>query len=246
MSNIKVTILLNKRQILNDASVHTGILGKILQRNKETEEQGADLMNLESTSNKPIVARAMADAFGQLKELAAPYLAYGKYTADNRLESMDNVLHFAESLQLGEIGTYDLVAGIRHVIRIKSQGGVCLTTTTGKMLGIFDKEGEVSYTPSTTCRLMVSDQAAVVYCKPVYGVYELILAMPPSYNLGATESLKSAAHRFVVNSILRALLQLHFPEKAAIYAVEADNNTESIRSALRARIKYSRSAADWA
>lgn len=245
MNNIKISIYLDKRQILNDVAVQAGVLGRILSRMKETEEQGGDLMWPESELNKPLVARAMTEAYGQVKAIAGAYLVYGKDEDDNRLEALDHVTQYKETIQPQQTGSYDLIVGLRHVLKIKSAGEVTLTTTAGRKIGTFNGSGEVEYIPEMTCRLMTSGETKVTYCTPVYGALELVLAMPGSYNMGMTETVKSCAHRMMVDYILQSLLMHHWPEKASLYAAKFGDDTEGLRVALRARTRFGRRAEDW-
>ena len=246
MNKFKVRIMLDKRQVLNDVSGQLAIIGRILSRNQETEDQGSDLMWPESPLNKPIVARAMTEALGQIKSVCAAYLVYGKDEDDNRLEAMDKVVKHQETLQKDVPGTYDLVIGIKHLIRVESAGEITLKTTAGKTLGTFEKKIELEYTPGITCRLLSTDKARITYFTPVYGAYELVLAMPATYNSGLTESMKSCAHRMMVDYILQSLLMHHYPEKSSVYTAKFMDDAEGLRIALRSRVKYGRRAEDWA
>ena len=68
----------------------------------------------------------------------------------------------------------------------------------------------------------------------------------PSYNISMTETIKSCAHRMMVDYVMSAVLNNQLPEKAKEYANFFTGDIEGLRDALRSRIKLmGRRPTDW-
>jgi hypothetical protein len=79
-----------------------------------------------------------------------------------------------------------------------------------------------------------------------YGKFELVLSMPINFNTGVTETIKSAAHKSIVDYIMKELLFNQVADKAAEYEKAHLADLEDLRTALRARISdMQRRAVDW-
>lgn len=177
MKEQAITITLNKKQIVNDISVLCGVIGRTLQKEPGSEERAAEIMTPDDVETKPIVARSIVEAWGEVKRVCQRYLSRGRTVDDNRLESI---------VQKGQ--------------------------------------GDSSE----------------------YGSFVLELVMPASFNIGLTETVKSNAHRMIVDYSMRSILADQWPEKAAEYERLYAADTENLRSSLQARLRLTRRAADWA
>lgn len=167
-----ITITLEKKQIVNDISVQCGIIGRTLQKDPENEERAAEIMTPDDVETKPVVARSIVEAWGDVKKVCQRYLTKGRTVDDNRLE-----------------------------------------------------------------RIIQSGQE--------YGAFTLELSMPASFNIGLTETIKSNAHRMIVDYSMRAVLADQWPEKAVEYERLYASDVENLRACLRARLRMTRRAADW-
>ena len=180
MKEQSVTITLKKQQIVNDVSVQCGVIGRTLQKSPESEEQAAEIMTPDDVETKPIVARSIVEAWGEVKKVCQRYLSAGRVSDDNRLEGI--------------------------ATKTTTEGGEEVTT---------------------------------------YGEFVLALTMPASFNIGLTETVKSNAHRMIVDYTMRAVLADQWPEKAAEYERLYAYDIENLRASLRARLRMTRRAVDW-
>lgn len=248
--NRSILIKLLKKQIVNDVSVQCNIIGKSLQRNPDTEEQGSDIMTPDDDMFKPVVARAITEGFGEVKRVCQRYLIMGRETDDNRLERINEMEKTVETITTSEgtgKGTYDLLAGTPYIIKIKSGSPVKLKSANSE-IGSVNGSGVIEYTPSNTGVLTVettSEEVELIYFYGDFGVLELELSMPSSFNLGMTETMKSCAHRMIVDYVMKSLLMNQWPEKAAAYLEQYNVDIEGLRDATRSRTPFLRNAADW-
>lgn len=126
MSEIKIT--LEKRHIVNDVSAECNLLGRTIEVSGKGTEGGNALRELagyiKSVSDdetKPIVARAMGEAYTRVKEACQRFLQYGRCVDDNRLESMfvyadrrDVTTELFLASTISTPGSYRPVAGLQH------------------------------------------------------------------------------------------------------------------------------------
>ena len=117
MSEQPVLISLLKKQIVNDVATECNIIGRTLQRNPETEEQGSEIMTPDDELTKPIVARAMTEGFGEVKRVCQRYLLMGRDTDDNRLERINEMSKYSEIVS-DKLGGFDLVANTTYIISV--------------------------------------------------------------------------------------------------------------------------------
>lgn len=242
------TILINlfKKQILNDVAIEANMMARVLRRNPETEDQANDLMDLTDELNYPTLARAMTEGFGEVKQVCQRYLVTGRDTDDNRLERPEEAPKYEETVKSGLCG-YDLICGIPYVIAVEAAEPVTVLSANGVVLGN-SLEGSIKYTPATTGRIKVETHAEEVHLSYYYGKpssLELELLMPVTFNLGVTETMKSSAHRMIVDHVIYTLLLNQWPEKSAIYRERFQADADSLRNALQARTGFCRHAEDW-
>lgn len=250
---MKISIELFKNELVNDLLTHSNQIGSVLVMNPETEELGGDIMTPDDNATKPIVARSLTLAFGQLKGIFQKYLLYGRYTDDNRLEKIDETNHYSESVQSSPLLSeckYRLLTGIPYTISVTSEKEVTIMDNQGKIL-TRGTETKFDYTPvrmEEYLTVISNEETAVEikYSWGEFGKFELLLEMPSRFNIGLTETLKSLSHAFMVNYTMYAILKDRLPEKAKEYAVLTSSEAEELRKALRARTAYGRPyAADW-
>lgn len=172
-----ITITFHKKQIISDVLVQCNLMGRALQKTPGSEELASEVMTPDSADSKPVVARALVEAWNEVKKICQRYLTDGRSADDNRLE------------------------------RISWK----------------DVEG-----------------------KEDFGSFVLNLNMPAHFNAGMTESVKSDAHRMIVDYTIRAFLLDKWPEKSAEYERRFVVDAESLRSDLRSRFPFVRCAEDWA
>ena len=72
-----------------------------------------------------------------------------------------------------------------------------------------------------------------------------LLLRIPNFNLGVTDALKSAIHKFMVDYVTYRFLRDLNPEKAAEYKDSADNEQENIRKCLNSRERLYMRRASW-
>ena len=247
MSEQPVLISLHKKQIVNDVSVECSIIGKILQRNAETEEQGGDIMIPDDEQTKPIIARAITEGFSEVKRVCQRYLITGRDTDDNRLERINEMNKYSESIT-NKQGRYDLLSGTPYIIKVEADHPVTLVSTSGIKIDTVSGSSQIEYTPSMTgCISLETSAKSVVltYFFGKFGTLDLELTMPSNYNLGMTETAKSCAHRMIVDYVMYALLLNQYPEKSAIYRERVNVDAEGLRNALQSRTRFCRHAQDW-
>ena len=86
MKEQTILITLEKKQIVNDISVQCGIIGRTLQKQPESEELAAEIMTPDDVETKPVVARSIVEAWGEVKKVCQRYLTKGRITDNNNLE----------------------------------------------------------------------------------------------------------------------------------------------------------------
>lgn len=247
MSGQPVLISLLKKQIVNDVATECSIIGRTLQRNPETEEQGSDIMTPDDEMTKPVVARAMAEGFGEVKRVCQRYLIMGRDTDDNRLERIDEMERHTETVTNKQSG-YDLVAETPYIISVKAVKPVTLVSVTGKKIKDTSGNSQVEYTPTISGPISIETEAEEVeltYSFGKFGALELELTMPPNFNLGMTETAKGNAHRMIVDHIIFSLLINQWPEKAAVYKERFNSDMDGLRAAMQSRTRFCRHAEDW-
>lgn len=247
MSEQPVLIKLLKKQIVNDVATECNVIGRALQRTPETEEQGGDIMTPDDELTKPIVARAITEGFGEVKRVCQRYLLMGRDTDDNRLERINEMDKYTETVK-NKQGGYDLTSGTPYIIKVSADHPVTLVSALGTSIATVNGNGTVEYTPSSSGKITLETTATEVtltYFYGDFGTLELELTMPSSYNLGMTETAKSCAHRMIVDHVMQSLLLNQWPDKAKVYKDRFDVDAEGLRNAMQARTRFNRSASDW-
>lgn len=247
MNTKPVLIKLLKKQIVNDITTECGVIGRALQRSPETEEQGGDIMTPDDELTKPIVARSITEGFGEVKRMCQRYLVKGRDLDDNRLERINEMEKEQETVT-NKQGGYDLIRETPYIIKVKADSYVTLISADGKEIGTVSGNGTLEYTPSISGPISMeteSESIEIIYYHGDFGMLELQLNMPATFNLGMTETAKSCAHRMIVDHAMYCLLLNQWPEKADIYKTRFDNDAEGLRSSLQARTGFYRNAADW-
>lgn len=247
MSEQPVLISLLKKQIANDVAIECSVIGRTLQRNKETEEQGSDIMTPDDELTKPIVARAITEGFGEVKRMCQRYLVMGRDTDDNRLERINEMEKVKETVS-NKQGGYDLMSGTPYIIGVKAKKPVTLVAANGRVIATLNGNSQTEYTPTTSGRITLetdADKVELTYYHGTFGTLELELTMPANFNLGMTETAKSCAHRMIVDHVMYSLLLNQWPDKAVVYKERFNADMEGLRDAMQARTKFTRRAADW-
>ena len=247
MNQQPVLISLLKKQIVNDVAIECNIIGRTLQRSKETEEQGSDIMTPDDELTKPVVARGITEGFGEVKRVCQRYLVMGRDTDDNRLERINEMEKIRETVT-NKLGGYDLVAGTPYVIAVKADKPVTLVSAMGKEIATLGGNSQTEYTPATSGRITLetdAEKVEITYYHGKFGTLELELTMPSNFNLGMTETAKSCAHRMIVDHVMYSLLLNQWPDKAVVYKDRFNADMEGLRDAMQARTKFTRRAADW-
>lgn len=247
MSEQSVLISLLKKQIVNDVAIECSMIGRALQRNPETEEQGGDIMSPTDELSKPVVARAITEAFGEVKRVCQRYLMMGRDTDDNRLERINEMTKYAEHVT-DKQGGFDLLANTPYIILVEADAPVTLVSVSGAKIGEVSGNSQLEYTPTETGRISLETNAKHVkltYFYGKFGTLELELTMPASFNLGMTETVKSCAHRMMVDYVMYALLSNQWPERSLVYRERFNVDAEGLRGSLQARTRFTRRAFDW-
>lgn len=252
---MRIKINLNRKEITDDILAKSNLLARQMARNPETEELAGDIMTPDDITVKPIVARSLTEAFSQVKKKCQQYLVFGRFTDDNRLEKIDETNSYEEKVNSSpatENGKHVLLTGIEHRITTQSESGI--------EIKVMDNEGNILargannafvYTPLRMEEYLVfysTEQTTVdvTYRWGDFGSYELELEMPKRFNIGMTESIKSAAHKLMVDYVMWQILKDQYAEKAKEYYEQYIADQETLRMALIARSTYSRAyAADW-
>jgi hypothetical protein len=252
MRSREITIKLLKKQIADDITVECNLLGSLLQQTAETRKNGARIMTPDDDEVKPIVARAMTEAFGEVKRQCQRYLILGRDSDDNRLERINEMDAITDKIKPSDTGTqssYNMEAGKKYLLRITSSAEVKILDGT-VVIATVNGLKELEYTPaSSTILKVVGDSTTSCKIKYLYGefgYYELRLDMPEAFNVGLTETVKSNAHRSIVDYIMYKVLFNQLPEKAEEYRKRFDDSQDRLSDSLDARVdNFSRRSADW-
>lgn len=247
MNKLPVLIRLLKKQIVNDVTIECNIIGRSLQLNAETEEQGSFIMDPESKLSKPVTARAITEGFGEVRRICQRYLIMGRDVDDNRMEKIDETNRYSEAVTDGQ-GGYDLLKGTSYTINVEADKPVTVFSASGTEIAALDKSGQFTYLPSETGCIRLdteSQKVNVVYSWGGYGALELELTMPGNFNLGMVETAKDCAHRMIVDHVIYTLLLNQWPEKSLVYKERFNADTEGLRRALQSRTRFCRHAEDW-
>lgn len=248
MNEKPILINLFKKQVLNDIKTECSFIGRALQREKETEEQAELIMDIDNPSTRPILSRGMTEGFGEVKRVCQRYLVLGRDIDDNRLERINEMNRYAETIPNGQ-GGYFLLKGRKYKIMVEADSPVGLTSSSGSAIATINCKGETEYIPDQTeCINFTSEstEIKVTYLHGEFGTYKLELSVPCNFNVGVTETIKSCSHRAIVDYTVYTLLINQWPEKAALYKERTESDLEGIRTALRSRTSYYRCAPDWA
>ena len=96
MNEIEIKIEFFKKQIVNDIGIQCNLVGKNLQstaiQGMDTNTIAAGIMSPDDEEVKPVVARAMTEAWDEVKKVCQRYLVYGRENDDNRLEKINEML----------------------------------------------------------------------------------------------------------------------------------------------------------
>lgn len=258
MKGTEIKIEFYKKQIVNDVGIECNLVGKNLQstaiQGMDNDTIAAGIMAPDDDEVKPVVARSMTEAWDEVKKTCQRYLVYGRESDDNRLEKINEMAKTTENVlanSSGQTGNIELVKDTEYEIRVVSSQPVTVKfATTDAEIGVLNNSNDViKYTPSQNGKLkfVVSENEAieVTYWSGPFGSYELILAMPPSFNTGMTSVIKSTAHRVMVDYVMSKILANQFPEKATSYYNSFDANNQKLLSVLNSRVKYTRRTHDW-
>ena len=250
---MRIRINLSRKEITDDILAKTNVLARQMARNPETEELAGDIMTPDDDQVKPIVARSLTEAFGEVKRKCQQYLVFGRYNDDNRLEQIDETNSYTEDVVSSPLTVsckHTLLTGIEHTIIINSDVEIKVMDDESNILA---RGSNISfkYTPvrmGEHLTLYSPEKADVniVYRWGDFGTYELELEMPKRFNIGMTETIKSNAHRMMVDYVMYNILKDQYAEKAQEYLKEYTSDGEALRIALISRSTYGRAyAADW-
>lgn len=250
---MKISIILRRKEIVNDIMTHCNVIGRSLRKNPETEETAGEIMTPDDIITKPIVARSLTEAFGQVKVICQQYLMFGRFSDDNRLEKIDESNRYSETVKSTPVTTackYRLLTAIPYKISIMADSDVKVMDDEGTILAR-GTEILFNYTPVRDNEYLTlqSPQIANVtidYIWGDFGKYELLLNMPAFFNPAVTETIKSCAHKMMVDYVMSQLLKDQYNEKAVEYAGEYAADMENLRKSLISRLAYGRPyASDW-
>lgn len=248
-----INILLKRKEIVNDVLSNCNVIGRALRKNPETEETAGEIMTPDDEVTKPIVARSLTEAFGIVKSICQAYLIYGRYEDDNRLEKIDESNTYEENVKSTNAITdckYRMLTGIPYTITIISDADIKVMDDEGTILAR-GSNLRFAYTPVRTDEYIklqsteISD-VKVSYLWGDFGQYKLLLRMPERFNPGVTETIKSFAHKLMVDYVMGQVLKDQYPEKAKQYYQDYAADMEGLRKSLIPRLAYGRPyAADW-
>ncbi|WP_289104239.1 hypothetical protein [uncultured Bacteroides sp.] len=250
---MKIDITLKRKEILNDVLVNCSVIGRTLRKNPETEETAGDIMTPDDVYTKPVVARSLTYAFGEVKRICQHYLMYGRFTDDNRLDKMDESNKYSETVQASTLSPqckYRFLTGIPYKIHVVADNDLQVKDNEGNTLAR-GRDVQFSYTPVRSGEYLTiysasSTEARIEYVWGDFGQYELQLNMPNTFNFAMTETIKTNSHGMMVNYVMAQVLKDQYAEKAKEYANLYAADMEGLRKALISRTAYGRKyAADW-
>lgn len=254
---MKIIIEINQRQVINDVQVECNAVGRALQKTEGGTEIAAEVMTPEDRERYPIMARALTEAFGEVKRICQAYLVFGKTSDDNRLEEIGRECRDEETIiatQEGTAGLQKMRIGLLYRIEIDSfDSRVRILTDDRRVLGEIDSFGDIEYVPYRDQEYIIVENikegveyvsVSYIYTEPER--YLLEMDMPCTFNIGMTGTIKNCIHRMMVDYVMTALLNDLLPEKGREYAGRYEGDSEGLRNALRSRTMLRRRAEDWA
>lgn len=281
---IHVDIKLSKLNIVTDVAAALNLFGRTIEIGAQANanKEAANLQELanyirtpDDNDTKPIVARAMQEAWNRVKETCQRYYVHGRLYDDNRLESItvpekrdgnfdiytpyESVLvldlvknttyHFAFDfngcLDQALEWNFKLEDEIIHSCEIDSQTKIVKFDYTAK-----------DSTDGCCIRLLpasandfdndkVLDSPSYIITWNRFGEYNLQLAMPDNFNIAVTSSITTYAHRFICDYIIAEVLKNQSQEGYTKYLATAGNALASLLRSLQARNSFGRVQHDW-
>lgn len=280
-------INLSKQFIVNDVATELNLYGRTLDLTASGE--GDAVTNLKELANyirtpddnetKPVIARAMQEAWDKVKECCMRFNAFGRKYDDNRLEAITEAVR--------EEGNIEMIQAYRgwmfDTVKVSVQGN----TTYHFAL---DFRGVVTNDASYSMRVNVGDntntvkefvldrntgivefdyqakeqddiQVAVLCTSGIlpeftdtphytvshnkFGNYNLQLVMPDNFNISVTSSVKSYAHRLIVDYVVAAVLKNQQQEGYTKYLATTEQTRRSLIRILQSRNSFGRVQHDW-
>jgi hypothetical protein len=87
---VTLTFNLYKTQIVQDVLILCNNIGTQYEDDSKTSRLSAEIKEPDSEELKPIVARSLTEAYGNIKAKCQRYLIYGREQDDNKLEKIDD------------------------------------------------------------------------------------------------------------------------------------------------------------
>lgn len=250
---MRISITLKRQEIVNDVYTACNVIARTMRKNPEAEESAGEIMTPDDPLTKPLVARSLTEAFGEVKSVCQAYMLFGRFTDDNRLEKIDDRNSFEEEVKSSPVKTdckYRFLTGIPYVITVISETDVKVMDEEGTILAR-GTEMKFDHTPVRTDEYLTLESESVTNVQIHYkwgdfGKYELLMEMPNRFNPSITETIKSYAHKLMVDYTVSQVLKDQYTEKANEYAQQFALDKENLRKSLVSRMAYGRPyAADW-
>lgn len=253
---MKISIYLNRKEIVNDVIAKSNIIGRSLVKDPQTEELAGEIMTPDSEETKPLIARALTEAFGEVKRICQKYLIYGRLTDDNRLEKIDETNKYKEEIEASPLNTeckYQLLTGIKYIISVSGESDKEIKVMNDEENSLYRGKGnfKFTYTPVREDEHLIiystsTNHIMITYQWGDFGKYEIYLDMPESFNIGITETVKNCAHKMMVDYVMSSILKDQLADKSKEYASQFIGDQEALKNALISRKFYRRPlAADW-
>ena len=277
-----IDIKLSKQNICDDVAAELNLYGRSIELSATAD--GKEATNLQELANyirtpddnetKPVVARAMQEAWNHVKETCQRYFVHGRYHDDNRLEA----IVLTENRQ----GIFDLTSYYDEVIMIDFAKNTtyrfefdftgCMSGSAGSCgfkIGndvahtfVLDENTEIikfdylaKEAGTLELKLVPAEsfmEKDIVVSEPAYGItynkygeYNLQLSMPDNFNIGVTSSITSHAHRFIVDYIIAGVLKNQRQDGYAKYLTTAEAARKDLLRSLQARNSFGRVQHDW-
>lgn len=269
-----ITIDFSKGSVLTDVSAQCAALARTIELSsisgKAEEAESVRMLAgyINSPSDnvmKPVVARALTEGFDHIKSVCQRYLIVGRLEDDNRLENIidggvltvfKGTIPAATSTSYS-MGSFTPDAGVRYKITLEGMGSteaqvviayggttyaLDAATTSCQIVGIFNGgEAVATFEPNgvpTGELVLTADSTA-------YAEFSLQLSMPGNFNIGVTSTIKSSAHKILVDYVLSQVLRFQRPDDSAGLLKSVEWSKEQLLKALTARNTFTRSHQDW-
>ena len=243
MSNEKkITLSFDLEQVANDILVKCNLISTSI-REEAMEDIKANVQEPDNPETRSIINRAVTEAFGNVKGMCQRYLKVGRTTDNNMLEQIvSDIEYVKEEVEVQAVDEDDHLlytcteSAVEHTVYTEDEGTTWKDATSGNAV-VPDDTPE----PKVVTKTVTTDEIDTITYETI--VLELFIQ---NFNVAATDALKSAIHKYVVDYAMGRFLQDQLSDKAAEYKALADGeDSGSIIHFLNSRERFNMRKPSW-